>query len=173
MFTDRRLRGTLTFLLLTSGLIAVSSLADSKLTSDDADFLKKAAKGGITEVELGRMTLKKSSNADVKNFASMIVRDHSKANHELDALAASKGLKLPDSKSLGEDVSATHLKMLSGKSYDDDYLNLMVSDHKEDIADFEKESNSAQDPDVRKWAAKTLPTLREHLQKAEQLQTSR
>jgi putative membrane protein len=155
-----------TLLLLTS----VHAFAASSLGSDDTAFVKKAAEGGMAEVQMGRLAEQKAANPEVKEFGARMVRDHSKANAELKKLAASKGVELPTSKSFGEDASMAHLKMLSGKSFDDAYIKLMVEDHKEDVADFQKAADSSQDPDVKQWAAKTLPTLQSHLTKIEQIQ---
>jgi len=151
-------------------VFAGNGLAASNLGSDDTSFIKNAAKGGMTEVELGRLAAQKGTSAEVRDFGSRMVRDHSKANHALQALAASKGVDLPKSKSIGEDVSAEHLKMLSGKSFDDAYIKMMVEDHKQDVADFQKAADGSQDPDVKKFATKTLPTLQSHLEKIEQIQ---
>lgn len=151
-------------------IFSVQALAASSLGSDDTDFVKKAAKGNLAEVELGHLALKKASSPGVKQFANRMIKDHTKANQELSALAASKGVEVPKSVSLGEDVSMAHLKMVSGKSFDDAYIKLMVKDHKEDVADFQKAAEYSQDPDVKKFAAKTLPTLQSHLTKIEEIQ---
>ena len=143
------------------------------LNSDDSDFLKKAAKGGMAEVELGKLAYEKAASPDVKAFADMVVKDHTKANRQLMALAASKKVELPSGKGLSADVSSAHLKMLSGKSFDDAYVKNMVDDHKEDIADFQKEAETAKDPEVRAFAKKTLPTLQSHLSKIEKIQAAR
>jgi putative membrane protein len=172
MKLSTRLSTACLVVLMAGGWVLAHGGADSALNGDDSDFLKKAAEGGMAEVELGKLALQKASSPDVKEFADMMIRDHTKANRELTALAASKGLKLPAGKGLGEDVSAAHLKMLSGKSFDDAYVKNMVEDHKEDVADFQKESESAQDTDVRKFAGKTLPTLKTHLSKIEKIQAA-
>jgi putative membrane protein len=145
----------------------------SELNSADTDFVKKAAKGGMAEVELGRLALQKAASADVKEFANLMIKDHSKANQELTALAASKGVDLPKGEGLSADASAMHLKMLSGKSFDDAYVKAMVDDHKEDVEDFKKESESAQDSDVKSFAEKTLPTLENHLSKIKKIQAAK
>jgi len=145
--------------------------AGSSLGSDDTDFVKKAAKGNLAEVELGRLAVEKATSPEVKEFGNRMIRDHTKANQELSALAASKGVKVPTSVSLGEDVSVAHLKMLSGKSFDDAYIKMMVDDHKEDVAAFERASTGSQDMDVRRFASKTLPTLQGHLTKIEKIQS--
>jgi putative membrane protein len=60
---------------------------------------------------------------------------------------------------------------LSGDAFDREYMNMMVKDHEKDVKEFEKASTKAKDPDVRAFAAKTLPTLREHLQQARDIQS--
>lgn len=155
-------------------LLAVSAaalIAASGLGSDDTDFVKKAAKGGIAEVEMGRLAVKKATSPEVREFGSLMVRDHTKANQQLAALASSKGVDLPDSKSLGEDISYAKLKLLSGKAFDDAYIKMMVDDHKEDVDAFQKAADSSQDPDVKKFAGKTLPTLQGHLTKIQKIQS--
>jgi putative membrane protein len=59
------------------------------------------------------------------------------------------------------------LSKLHGAAFDKAYMRDMVADHKKDIADFQKEANSGQDPDVKNWASTTLPTLQQHLQLAQ------
>src|SRR5882724_1408969 len=108
--------------VLAAGLI----LAASAVCSEDSDFLKSAAKGGMAEVELGRLATQKASNPKVKQFGSRMIRDHSKANAELKTLAASKGVDLPSGKGISNDASALHLKALSGKSFDEAYVKMMV-----------------------------------------------
>lgn len=152
-------------------IASAAAISAADMNSDDADFMKKAAKGGMAEVELGRMAVQKGASAQVRDFGSRMMKDHSKADRELMALAASKGVELPKSISLGEDVSVAHLKMLSGKSFDEAYVKMMVDDHKEDVAAFQKEANGAEDPDVKRFAEKTLPTLQSHLDKIQAIQS--
>ena len=157
---------------LAAGVLSASVYAaGSSLGSDDTDFVKKAAKGNLAEIELGRLAVQKATSPEVREFGNRMIRDHSKANQELSTLAASKGVKVPTSISLGEDVSVAHLKMLSGKSFDDAYIKMMVDDHKEDVAAFEKASTGSQDTDVRRFASKILPTLQGHLTKIEKIQS--
>jgi putative membrane protein len=146
--------------------------AASSITSDDSDFLKSAAKGGIAEVELGKIAAEKASNTDVKEFANRMVREHTKANADLHKLAASKGVDLPSSKSLSDEASFVHLKMLSGHDFDNAYVKMMVDDHQEDVAAFEKAAIGSTDADVKKFAARTLPTLKHHLSLIEDIQSN-
>jgi putative membrane protein len=152
-------------------ILSASSFGASSLGSDDTTFVDNAAKGGLAEVQMGRLAAKKASSPEVREFGNLMVHDHSKVNAALSSLAASKGVKLPDSKSIGEDVSMAHLKMLSGKSFDEAYIKTMVDDHKEDIQAFQKAADGSSDPDVKHFASKTLPTLQSHLTKIEKIQS--
>jgi putative membrane protein len=80
-----------------------------------------------------------------------------------------RNVDIPKSASLSEDASAVHLKMSSGKSFDEAYVKMMVEDHKEDVADFQQESQPATNSDVKNFASKTLPVLQSHLDKITQI----
>lgn len=156
--------------LLGGGLI-LAAAAEPKLNSDDLGFVNGAAKGGTTEIALGRLAAEKSSNPRVQAFANRMVRDHSEIDRKLATLAASKGVELPDGKGLMNDATYLELKVLSGKEFDKAYVKAMVADHKDDVSSFEKQSTAAQDPDVKRFAAKTLPTLQEHLTMIQKIQS--
>ncbi len=164
-------RTTLVFRVfaVATALTALSIYA-SPLDSEDTDFLKKVAKGGNAEIELGHLANQKATNPAVKHFAQRMIQDHSKAGQKLATLASSKSVDLPNGKGLMNDALYLKLKALSGKDFDQAYMNAMVDDHKEDVSDFEKEASSAQDPAVKDFAAKTLPTLKSHLAMAEKIQ---
>jgi putative membrane protein len=129
----------------------------------DAAFYKKAAEGGLAEVELGKLAQEKSANQSVKDFGAMMVTDHSAANDKLKAIAERKSIKLPTSPSVGQMASKTKLEVLSGNTFDKSYIKGMVKDHQEDIKEFQKEAISGQDADAKAYAAATLPTLKKHL----------
>lgn len=131
----------------------------------DATFYKKAAEGGMAEVQLGKLAQDKSPSASVKEFGAMMVTDHSAANEKLKAIAAKKNIKLPTSPSVGQMASKTKLELLSGATFDKSYIKGMVEDHEEDIKEFQTEATSGQDPDAKAYAAATLPTLKAHLKK--------
>ena len=149
-------------------LIGVAALADSP----DASFMKSAAEGGMSEVELGQLAQQKASNPAVKDFGAMMVKDHTAANDKLKALAASEQVTLPDSPSLMQKASKTKLNMLSGDSFDKSYVKGMIEDHKEDIKEFQKEISEGKDPQARAFASATLPTLQMHLQKIQSIAAS-
>jgi putative membrane protein len=161
-----------------SGTSATSTAANtgtanattSSLSASDKEFMTKAAIGGMAEVMMGQMASTKGTDAGVKAFGNRMVTDHSKANDELKALAAQKGMALP------ADVDAEHkdksdkMSQKSGKDFDKAYMNDMVDDHEKDVAEFQKASQNAADADLKAWAAKTLPTLQDHLKLAKETQ---
>ena len=134
----------------------------------DAKFMKEAAHGGLAEVELGNLAKDKASNDQVKQFASRMVDDHSKANDELKTLAGNKNVQLPTTLDAKDQALKDRLSKLSGQEFDRAYMQAMVKDHRTDVNEFRKASTSAKDPDVKAFAAKTLPTLEEHLKLAQQ-----
>lgn len=137
---------------------------------DDAEFMVKAASGGMMEVELGRMALQKASDPKVKEFAQMMVDDHSKANEELKALAAQKNIALPATPGDEAQEHINELAKHSGAEFDKEYMELMTKDHQEDIDLFSEAAEDAEDPEIKAFAAKTLPVLKNHHQMAEQIE---
>ncbi len=135
----------------------------------DTNFMKAAAEGGMAEVDLGQLAVEKASSSDVKKFGQRMVDDHSKANDELKRLASQKNVDLPQNLSAKDKATKATLENLSGEQFDQAYMKDMVKDHKKDVSDFQRESRAAQDPDVKKFAAQTLPTLEDHLKLAESI----
>ncbi len=134
---------------------------------DDAEFLVEAASGGMMEVELANLALQKGTSTQVKEFARMMIKDHKKANEELKALAATKNIVLPTALIDKHQRIVNDLKDKSVKTFDAKYMNAMLDDHKKDVEEFEEASKDAVDPDIRAFAAKTLPVLQEHLRMAD------
>ncbi len=146
-----------------------SSQKSSKLSMKGKHFMRKAAQGGIEEVELGQMMSQKAKSDAVKQFAQMMVQDHTKANDQLKSLAQQKGVTLPtEMDAKGKELKAK-LEKLSGDNLDKAYMSSMVKDHTKDVNEFKQQSTSAQDSDLKEFASQALPTLQQHLQKAKEV----
>ncbi len=141
------------------------ALTAAAADNPDASFYKKAAEGGLAEVDLGKLAQGKSTTPAVKDFGAMMVADHSAANEKLSAIAARKNITLPTSPSTSQIASKAKLELLSGATFDKSYIKGMVEDHQEDIKEFQQEAASGQDPDAKAYAVATLPTLKKHLTK--------
>jgi len=139
------------------------------LNSKDHDFIMEAAMGGLMEVELGRVAAQQGTSDAVKQFGQRMVDDHSKANTQLMTLAQSKGITLPTALDDKHRNELTKLSAMTGAEFDRAYSKMMLSDHKKDVSEFEKQSTRGTDPDLKAFATQTLPTLQEHLQMARAL----
>jgi putative membrane protein len=128
------------------------------LSAKDKAFVKAAAKGGMMEVEWGKLASQNAKNADVKKFGNRMVTDHSKANDELMAMAREEGVDLPAAKSPGKWKS------------DKDYMDMMVKDHEKVLAEFQGEAKNGSDADLKKFADKTSKTIEKHLSMAKEIQ---
>jgi putative membrane protein len=142
---------------------------DSKSAMGDQAWVMKVAKGGMAEVELGRLATAKAASDEVKKFGQRMVDDHSKANDELKTLAQNKKITLPSDMDAKEKSLRDRLTKLSGPAFDRAYMQAMLADHRQDVPEFRTEANSGKDADVKAFAAKTLPTLEDHLKMAEQI----
>ena len=154
---------TLTVLALSLAGVATAQNTpagkSSSVSEKDKTFMKKAAKGGMMEVAMGRLAEQKAQSEDVKSFGKRMVTDHSKANDELKKIAAEKNVKLPEKEH--------KVSWISDKAY----MDAMVKDHEKDLAEFQEEAKNGSDPDVKKFAEDTAKVVQEHLDLAKQIQS--
>lgn len=142
---------------------------EAGMSSQDRDFIMDAAMGGLMEVQLGRWAVQKGTSDAVKQFGQRMVTDHGQANQELMSLASSKGITLATTLDEKHQQEVSKVTRLSGAEFDRAYSKMMLKDHEKDVKEFERQSTKAGDPDLKAFAAKTLPTLQEHLQMARTL----
>lgn len=167
MKTKIRIVSQLYILALVIGAISLTGVvraadtnatSESSLSEKDKTFMKKAAKGGMMEVAMGQVAEQKGQSEDVKSFGKRMVTDHGKANDELKSIASKKGVQLP---------SKEHTtKWTSDKAY----IDMMVTDHEKDLAEFKEEASSGSDPDVKKFADDTAKVIQEHLDQVKEIQ---
>jgi putative membrane protein len=143
--------------------------AGQRETDPDKIFAQKAAAGGMAEVQLGKMAVERATSPDVKQFGQRMVTDHEKANRELTALVEQKGLAVPTAPDPKHQEEATKLATLQGATFDRAYLQQMVQDHEADVSLFRTQATEGQDPELKSFATKTLPTLEEHLKLVQDL----
>jgi len=152
----------------TSGNQGTKTTAGANSAANER-FLKMAAQDGKAEIELADTAASQSQNAEVKALADKIKNDHTKANEELQTLASSKQVTLPNEPTAAQKSTQQLLAKLSGTAFDRAYVSAMVKDHQTAVSEFTKQSKSG-DPDVKAFAEKTLPALQDHLQRAQTLQ---
>ncbi|HUH19585.1 DUF4142 domain-containing protein [Albibacterium sp.] len=139
---------------------------------NDADFAVQAADGGMAEEQLGTIASTKAQDQRVKDFGQMMVTDHGKANAELMEIAKQKNIVLPTTISREHSKHMADLNTKTGADFDKEYMDMMVKDHKKTVQLFETAEEHAEDADIKSFAAKTLPTLKQHLQSADSINNS-
>lgn len=144
----------------TTNVAATGGIAVSE---DDAEFTTKAAASGIAEVELGKLALEKSTNAQVKEFATMMVSDHGKANEELKMIAASKNISLPTTLDEDHQKMWDNLNGKTGADFDKKYVSDMVDGHQKTLDLMEKQAKDGEDAELKAFASKTAPIVKAHL----------
>jgi putative membrane protein len=129
----------------------------------DQKFASEAAIGGMAEVEMGKLAVSKATNPDVKSFGQKMVDDHSKAGDELKTVASKENIHLPGAMDSKHKATIDRLGSLNGAEFDKAYVKEMMRDHEMDVQEFRREASSGTNKGVKDFAAKTLPTLQEHL----------
>ena len=135
----------------------------------DKAFVAKALQGGLTEVQLGQLTLQKSENPQVKEFAQKMIDDHTRLGEQMKPVAQQLGVKIPDEPSKKDRQLIAKMQSLSGSAYDQAYVKDMVKDHKQDLSEFQAEASNGQDPNVKDAANQGSKMIAQHLQMAQQL----
>lgn len=144
-----------------------TSVAVKDMSSQDKMFADKAATGGMMEVILGEFVSLNGENSQVKSLGKMMYDDHTKVNNELKAWATAIGYTLPSALMPEQQKMVDDMMTLKGADLDRAYTDMMVKDHKEDIALFKKEAAEGTTADLKMMADKTVPTLEQHLAKSE------
>jgi putative membrane protein len=138
-------------------------------SASDRVFVKNAMQGGMAEVQLGQLTLQKSNNDQVKQFAQRMIDDHTKLNEQMKPVAQQLRVDVPTQVSKKDRNVMNKLQALSGPAYDQAYIKDMVKDHKDDLSEFQAEASSGQDQTVKDAAAQGSKVIAQHLQMAQQL----
>jgi len=136
----------------------------------ERQFMMKAAQGGMLEVEASKLAMERASSQEVKDFAKMIHEDHTAANRKLKEIAQTNGVQLPTELDAKHKQELARLQKLQGQAFEQAYMQRMgVQDHKKDIQAFEKQAQTSKDDQLKNFAQETLPTLRKHLTRAQEI----
>jgi len=139
----------------------------------DAEFMQMAANSDAFEIQSSELAAQRAASQQVKDFAQMMVRDHTQTTQELTAFAQQNSMMAPTPQ-----LDATlqgrldSLRGQSGQSFDDAYLDAQVAAHEQAVQTFENYVANAQPGGLRDWANQTLPKLRTHLTQAQQLESA-
>ncbi|HEX5476351.1 MAG TPA: DUF4142 domain-containing protein [Burkholderiales bacterium] len=140
-----------------------------KLDKADTAAMKKLAQANHAEIELGKLAQSKAQSEEVKKFGQHMVDEHGQMLEDLQKLASSKGVTLPDSPAAKDQKTLKKLQGLSGAQFDRRYMADMVKDHKKDIQETAKIAQKAKDAEFKSAVQQANSKMKEHLQMAQQV----
>ena len=140
----------------------------------DQQFVDFAAQTDMIEANLGQLAQSVASSQPVKDYAQMLVTDHTNDFNQLYGIAHQANLNVPDA------IDAEHNKMmidpfekLKGAGFDHRYIHEMIEGHTKAIAVYKKEAADAQNAALKSYAEQTLPALQKHLDGAKALEKAK
>jgi putative membrane protein len=150
----------------TAVVLAVAARAEDV---EDSKFLQNAIQSNIAEVKMSELALQRSNDDEVRDFAHRLQTDHSVSMQQTTALAKDLGTNIPSTPTAEAQEHYASLAKLSGQEFDGAFVNHMVAAHRESIAKFDQEARANPNQAIADFAAKTLPTLKQHLATGEAL----
>jgi len=172
-----------TVLLLGAALIWLAPVPATELTSivqaatavSGEEFVKTAGVAGLFEIESSKIAAQKSMNGDVKTFAERMVSDHTKAAEELKTTASSAGEKyvMPTALDDKHQKMMDELKSADQSRFDAAYVRMQTDAHKEAVELFDGYAKQGDNPNLKTFAEKTLPTLQQHYDMIKQIGASK
>ncbi|MFC7054240.1 DUF4142 domain-containing protein [Hansschlegelia quercus] len=136
------------------------------VTPSTEDFVLQAAQSDMFEIQSSKLASTQSDK--VKDFAQQMVEAHSKTTSELKSAVGSK-MTLPTDVSSSQKSMLDDLKTRKGDDLADQYIDDQVSAHKDAVSLFQRYADGGDSPELKAWAAKTLPDLQHHLEMAQAL----
>jgi putative membrane protein len=156
--------------------VAISALLAAPFahaaSSTTENFVRNASIGSQFEIESSKLALQKSSNPEIKQFAQMMIDDHTKASEQMKS-----DLKGDEAALASTTLDAKHqaqldqLQKASGASFDAAYVKDQKAAHKEAIDLFSDYAKSGDDTALKNFATQTLPTLQMHQQHVKELKS--
>jgi putative membrane protein len=143
--------------------------APQSTDSEDVEFLVEALHTGMAEARMGQLAQQRGSTA-VKEFGKKLEADHTRSVQEIKGLLGTRNVATAAEPTVEAEAHAAALAKLSGAEFDAAFLRVMVSSHEEAIEKYGAQTHANPNKQLAEFAAKALPTLREHLATARSLQ---
>jgi len=151
------------------GCWASGARGDDPARPLDDNFLIKAAATDNAEIETSKLADRRSGSQQVKDFAAQAIKDHQKSSDRLAKVIKNRKVAIVSGLEKENRDEIDRLSKLQGAEFDREYLHWMVRTHTDAISVFENQIKNGKDAEIRSFADETLPTLREHLKRAEEL----
>jgi putative membrane protein len=153
----------LTTIAVAFGLLGLQAFGQNSTQ----DFVTKVAISDMFEIQSSKVAARKA-NAEIKSFAQRMIKDHTKTSRELKGMIGKKA-KLPTALDADHQQKLARLQKVAGDEFNSTYVTMQVQAHEEAVKLFEGYSSSGDDAQLKAWATKTLPALKEHLKHAKKL----
>ena len=147
-----------------------SAASAQKLSHQDRKFVEDLTQANMAEIQLAQIAKERGQNQAVKDFADRMVNDHTQAGQRLSSLAGPLGITPPDKMDFMHRHLEKKLRKENPSSFDEEYIESQVKDHKKVLDMLKKESESGENADLKQFASQLQPTIQEHLQLAQQIQ---
>ncbi|GMA13895.1 hypothetical protein GCM10025871_02260 [Deinococcus metallilatus] len=158
----------------TSGTSTSGTGTSARLSSTDTCFIQQAAMSDMFEIQSSQVAESRASSANIKSFAKQMIQDHTKASQALKSVASKLGATVPTTLSGPKTQILTTLRGQQGNTFDRTYIDAQVMAHEQAVNLFRDyiawSLRSGGNASLRAHATQTLPVLREHLQRAMNLQ---
>jgi len=141
----------------------------NQASPEETQFLKDAAMDNMSEIQLAQMAQNKTQNDQVRQYAQMLVTDHQNAQKEIRKLAQQYGVNLPGQLDQKHQDEMDRMSNVSGNQFDQQFVELAVTDHQRAVDMFQKAAQNAQSQDIRKFASDTVVIMQKHLDRAQTL----
>jgi len=138
----------------------------SKVT--DEQFGQMAEQINLTEIAIGNQAVSKAKRMEVRQFGKQMVSDHTAANRKL-MMALNRKAEFPGKLDAKHQAKVDKMAALSSDDFDRAYIDEMVKGHQMVANLFEHESSNGNNASLKAYAAELLPSIRMHLQKAQQI----
>ena len=138
------------------------SLFTSDMSGSDLEFLNTAAEEGLRQAALGDLASKRAEAGPIKTFGEALSKDHAAEGADLKRLAAEKQVSLPATVSPRQKQIDRKLAMLTGEKFNKACMDQVIEVQQRQIDAYEEGARS-EDADIRTFAEKSLPPLKEHL----------
>ncbi|MBS1721451.1 MAG: DUF4142 domain-containing protein [Armatimonadetes bacterium] len=137
--------------------------AGAAQAQSDARFIREAAIGNMTEIQLGRLARDRGVSEFTRKYGEMMVADHQMALNELELIAEKRGVTLPTDIDAPHKAMVRKMTMLNGARFDSEYRQMMIADHKEDLALFRNHARYGSVEHLREYAMMYAPVIEKHL----------
>lgn len=138
------------------------------------DFIDSAGSSDLLEIAEGKLTLSRSSNAEIRDFATMMIATHSKSTAALQAVADASGEAANMPTALPGELQArlTALTRSPTGTFDRAYMADQIATHQDALSALKNFARDGDTPALKKFAAGAAPVIEEHLTRARALQAS-